>query len=283
MNMIEDLKLEDPRQLVKDGTWTFEKLQQMVLNSHKEVDNVEGLTPGDIIGYTSYNDIDCDAWVASTGYSMTTYDENGHLKMSDDWVGEKTYTIVKNISEWLHSSPDVFYDHSQGGTKNAIMAGRTLFGGIAGEVAVNFSSVPFAYSFLPYPKTAPDQKDYSSLLAFVYSVWSVPKSTKEFDRATAVLECMASEGYRGSYAVLRDNVFKSRFSREQIDSEMIDIIINSGYTDPVRIFNASFESSPVFTARSIVRGNGTTWVSDMQGLTDSVNRVLKNISRMVAG
>lgn len=280
LNMLETLKLDDPRQMVKDGTWTLEKMKTMTEGVGAELDKEEGKTAGDAYGYAYYSSVEPDCWIAASGMKMSSENSNGVLSLTDDFLGNKTHTLITNIATQKHSTND-WYNKPD---KEVVLGGNTLFGGVAGELMNSFASVPFKYGVLPYPKITEGQEGYYSLLGFTYTTFSIPNNAKDPDMSAAVLECMNSEAYRSSSPALFERVFKSRFTNDPIDVEMYDCIRAGAYVDSTRIFHSVFEASygwrgtPVGMFRTAIGANSGTWMSDIAGIKQNINTILSNIS-----
>ena len=280
LNMLEQHHLDDPRQMVKNGTWTLEKMKEMTKGVGAELDNEDGKTAGDAYGYAYYSSVEPDCWMAASGMKMSSENGDGVLSLTDDFLGDKTHTLITNIATQKHSTNDWYHEPN----KNAVLGGNTLFGGVSGEVMNDFANVPFKYGVLPYPKVTADQEDYYSLLGFAYTTFSIPNNAKDPDMSAAVLECMNSEAYRSSSPALFETVFKSRFSNDAIDAEMYDYIRAGAYVDSTRIFHSIFESSygwngtPTGIFRSAINTNSGTWMSDVAGIKQNINTMLSNIS-----
>lgn len=283
LDMAESLKLDDPRQLVKSGEWTLDKLIEMTKNVGAELDGVEGQSGGDQFGYAAYSGVDGDNWLAAAGIHITEEDQNGVLMLSEEFAGQKTHDLLAKVNSWYWGSGDCYNKYD----KTPILNGKTLFGGIAGELMYQMNEkTSHRYGILPYPKLSADQDEYYSLLGFAYTMFSIPNNAKDADMSSAVLECMNSEAYRSSCPDLFEKVFKSRFATDEVDGEMYDMIRAGAYVDPARIFASSFGSvgaGPVGMFRSSVSGNKTTWMSEIGEVKPAVNNTLKSISAFVGG
>lgn len=280
LNMLETLKLDDPRQMVKDGTWTLEKMIEMTKGVGSEQDQEEGKTAGDIYGYSYYSGVEADAWMAASGMRMSEKNANGVMQLSEDFLGNKTHTLITRVATQRHNTND-WYDKAD---KAVFNGGKALFGGVAGEAMPVLNKVAFKYGVLPYPKVTSEQDGYYSLLGFTYTNFSIPTNVSDPDMSAAVLECMNSQAYRSSAPTLYEMVFKSRFSTSPLDAEMYDYIRAGAYTDSTRIFHSVFESSygwkgtPTGIFRTAINGNSSTWMSDVEEIKYGINMMLTNIS-----
>ena len=283
LDMIDSLDLEDPRELVKSGAWTLDKMIEMTKNVGAELDGVEGQSGGDRFGYAAYSGVDGDNWLAASNIHITDEDQNGVLMLSEEFAGQKTHDLLSKVNSWYWNSGDCYNKYD----KTPILNGNTLFGGVAGELMYQMNEkTSYRYGILPYPKLSADQSGHSSLLGFAYTMFSIPNNAKDVDMSSAVLECMNSQAYRTSCPDLYEKVFKSRFATDPIDAEMFDMIRAGAYVDAARIFASSFgsvNSGPVGMFRSAVTGNKTDWMSNIGEHKTAVNNTLRSISAFIGG
>ena len=282
MDMIDDLELEDPREMVKKGTWTLDAMMEMTKDVGADVDGVTGKTEGDIYGYSYYSIVQNDYWLAAAGIPISEENSQGVLTLTEDFLGEKVHTLLTTLAAQFKGN-DWYHTHKA----SIFVDGRSLFGGVAIDWLDNVNDkATFKYGVLPLPKVQAEQEDYYSLLGFNYTNFSVPTNAKDPDMSSAVLECMASESYRYSTPVIFETVIKSRFSSSALDLEMFDIIRNGAYVDATRLFHGVMEPSlgwrgtPTGLFRSSVTDlkDNSTWISDVEGIKYSINQMLANIS-----
>ena len=283
VDILKSFEREDPRQMVKNGTWTIDKLIQMTKNVAGELDGVEGQGVDDRYAYAGYTGVEGDAWLAAAGINITEEDENGVLKLSEIFTGQITHDYLTKLNSWYWDSGECYTTYS----KTPILRGSTMFGGVAGELMYQMNEkTNYTYGILPYPKLNEDQDNYYSVVGFAHTVFSIPNNSRDTAMSAAVLECMNSEAYRSSCPDLYEKVFKSRFVTDPIDAEMYDIIREGAYLDQARIFASSFGSvnaGPVGMFRSCVSGNKNTWMSIIGEKKDSINGTFKSISAFVGG
>ena len=281
LNMLTENHLDDPRQMVKENVWTFDKLVEMTKDIGTDLDDEVGMGGvGDQYGFAGYSSTITDGWLSAAGIRMSDdKNEDQLLALTKDFVSEKTYNVIGKVNTWFWDSGDCRNTFN----KDVILNGHALFGAVAGEVMPRFADVSFKYGVVPYPKFFEGQEQYNSMLGFVYTAFSIPVTADDVDRSAAVLECMNSQAYRSSAPFLYQNVVKYKYSNDPIDAEMFDIIKAGAYVDACRVFNASFQGAqnPVFLFRNAINGNKTTWMSDIGKIELYVNNILQNVTDAV--
>ena len=275
-----NLGLSDPRPLVKEGTWTMDKMIEMTTNIYVDAGDA-GASVEDTFGYVCYGQVHMDCFIAASGIRMSAPNADGVIQLTDDFTGERTHSLITKLNEWLWSSGDNWYNTS-GGYK-VITENRALFGAVAGSTIIGLRDKDMSYGIVPYPKMYAEQEQYLTNLGFAYTNFCIPASAKDADMSAAVLEAMGSESHRTSAPALFENCMKSRWAADNLDGEMYDIIKGNLYIDTTRVFSSSFtwSSSAVALFRNSLTGNDSNWASKMKTNSKSINRILENISKSV--
>ena len=105
------------------------------------------------------------------------------------------------------------------------------------------------YGFLPYPKLDESQKSYHTLVADNALIGSIPSMSKNLDKMGAVLEVLSYETKRTVIPAWYETALKLKYSRDDIASQIIDIIHDSTTTNFIYAY-----SNPLYGAGQIMRG-----------------------------
>ena len=280
-NLGTSLGLSDPRPLVKEGTWTIDKMIEMTANTYVDAGEA-GPTVEDTFGYVNYGQVHMDCFIAASGIRMSTTNAEGVIQLTDDFMGEKTHALITKLNSWIWDTGDCWYN-SDGGYK-VITDNRALFGAVAGSTITGLRDKDMSYGIVPYPKMYADQTQYYTNLGFAYTNFCIPTSAKDANMSAAVLEALGSESHRSSAPALFENCMKSRWASDNLDGEMYDIIKGNLYIDSTRIFSSSFtwSSSAVALFRNSLTGNDNNWISKIKGASRSINKVFEGISESLS-
>jgi len=91
------------------------------------------------------------------------------------------------------------------------------------------------------------------------------------NRATAVLECLASESYRTVTPEIFEITIKVKYSSEENSAKIYDIIRNGAVYDLIRVFYKSF-TNPIDTLyQNSIINNNTNWKSTIDGYVTTYN------------
>ena len=219
-----DLAQEDPQALALEGKWTQDKLIEMAAGAYADLDTSGSKTEADQYGLFSYQHPNLDIFYMGAGLNYIDPTDSGELKLSDDILSEKSYGIIDKLNALFYSSNDGFFTKSV--SDGAIIeAGVSLFYNITGQLLTQrFYNSEMSYSILPAPKYDEAQASYLTPVAFTHSMYCIPVSAAKADMSGAVLECMASEGYRQVTPALFESSFKYKYSKGENDAKIFELI-----------------------------------------------------------
>ena len=282
-DMLAQLKLDDPREMVMDGTWTLDAMIEMTKKTYSDDDSISGPSDGDIYGWGSHANVHYDSFLCASGIRASAEDEQGVLRLTDDFTGQKTHDLIVKINNWLHGSGDCYYG---GESMTNFKLGKLLFSTYAATDVIRvLKDAEIDYGIVPFPKYDEEQAQHYCNVSFQHSLLSVPITVRDGDVSAAVLECMGSEAYRSSAPFVFENMLKSRFSNDALDGEMYDILKANVYVDATRLFSSSFTfaQSAVGMFRYSINDNKSTWMSDIGTYKRTINDILKNITTTMNG
>ena len=260
--------LEDFYPLVKEGTWTLDKMIELASGCYVDMNGDGTKDPGDAYGYV-VQPVYIDPFFFASGLRTTALDENCMPVLSPEFSGERTQELLvkmvdmfKTDAMFLSGYTMEGYDH----VRNAFMEDRALFFDTEISYATNYLRQSEAsYGILPIPKYDEAQKEYSTIMSFPYTLYGVPSDAKDPDMSAAVLECLASESYRTVSPALFEIALKVKFSQDAESAEMYDIIRSSATFDFGRIFCTNLDALTYSMFRDSVNSGNTNWMSTFQG------------------
>ena len=95
------------------------------------------------------------------------------------------------------------------------------------------------YGIIPYPKFDEGIESYGALAHDSAQLVSVVVSCKNVDMVSAVLEALAAENYRTVTPAYYEIALKTKYVRDDISGQIIDLIHDSSTTDFAYVFNNS--------------------------------------------
>lgn len=214
-----NLDLDDPYQLVYDGTWTLETMRRMSAAAYSDI-NGDGKRDGnDRLGYAHGEN-----YCILEPFLVEPYrkDENGDLYYEMNI--EKMHDIVTKFADIIYGEGGLV---AGGETKaEAIFAdGRALFiytNLYAAEKLFSLSD-GLVYGVLPMPKLDESEKAYGAGATDRPIV--IPTTAEDkVDFVGIVTEALNIEGYKQVYPAYFELTMKSRYADQTDDAQMLDII-----------------------------------------------------------
>ncbi len=275
-DMLNNLKLENPYDLVNNGTWTLDKMREMALAARK--DNGDGTwDKADTYGFVGgYNTVAMDFVTASRSRTVEA-DGKGNviLRLSSDPRIEETFTKVMDLF-W---DPGFWYTKSQNSndyytkdtlfqTNQALFADHTFFS------MIQLRDMEADFGALPFPKVYENQTEYGSMVEAGARVLTVPVTTKNPALTGAVLETMNFLSYRDVLPAYYEVVLKQKVSRDSDSAKMLDLILDSIYYDlGATMFNDQIKDG-IF--RDLFRDNKREYASRVTTQLPKIEQAITN-------
>lgn len=287
-NLITVYNLEDPYELVLDGEWTFDKFYSMCENKYSDTGDGQK-TIDDMYGFTIYeNNID-DYQISADLHAAKNID--GKLTLTGDFTGQAITDLIESLQKFL-ATDDVYHEAGASNPRSVFFEERAVFMTdrvfvIAGkDNSSHNEKIEFEYGVVPNPKLNKAQKEYCTNIGHPFTMYTVPSYQDEATRemSGAVLECLASEGYRTVTPQVFEVVMKVKYAYGDDSSRMFDLIRNTTCFEVGRLF-AIGNGETYFTAsafRLAVLSGKSNWVSTYKAQSASINADIKAINEKLA-
>ena len=232
--MIDDLKLEDPYELVRSKKWTLDKLNEMAAAALSDLNGDGKFELGnDRIGYTF--DLQAGrAILPSCGMKVATKtadDSYEYAFMTDKFVEmyAKVYRLVNEYDYSVYSSGNI--ETMQGKDVYSIFKSEyVLFLGSGIRATDNLRDMTADYGIIPYPMYDEKQDSYYT---FNYGTpyMSMLLSTKDPEMTAVMLEALNAESYKNVVPAYLDTALKGKYSRDAETAEMLDLVNSTSFFD----------------------------------------------------
>ncbi len=249
MEMLANLQLEDPVQFVDNKTWTIDKLIEYTSDLYSDVDQSGDPTAGDQYGFCS-QDYHLDAFYTGSNIKLLIPGDDNYLEISPDFFGQKTVDLVDKLGTWFKAGDtcvkyggwDVDYDlpFEEGRALfclNRVYMADSEYNKGAGPLR----NADWEYGILPVPLYDNSQENYVTVVGNPFTLWCVMQNAKDPSMSSAVIECLASEGYRKTSPALFENNMKYRYTPDTVgkgdSARMFDLIRETIAFDLGRIFS----------------------------------------------
>jgi hypothetical protein len=286
MDMLKDMHIEDPVSLVDSKTWTIDKLIELSSDLYVDLDQDSSTSEGDQFGFCSTY-FHLDAFYTGSDMMCIVAGDETPVKISDDFFGDKTTDLVDKLGSWFESG-DTYVNPYKGNISYSVPfnEGTCAFRLDRVYVADNLyhngalRDADFEYGILPVPLYNTDQEDYITVVGNPFTLWCVMQKANDPTMSSAVIECLASEGYRKTSPMIFENNMKYRYTPDSEGkgdgARMFDIIRASIAFDLGRIFSDSLEfmsEMPSKTAASC-----KSWSSEKTAYKKILNRAIVDLN-----
>ena len=241
-DIFDELGLDYPYQMVKDGTWTFDAFAKLVKQGAKDL-NGDGLMneKDDQYGYYSVDWYGPFSVMYSGGVRIYTKNEKGIPELTLN--NAKTTKIFSEFFN-LTKSEDVFMrlENERIPSSDLFRDGRAMFADKSLGDAKGLRDMSAEFGILPYPKFS-EEDNYASLIGGGSSLVVMPITVKDRNKTGKIVEALCAIGSRDVIPAFYDVSLKTKFSRDAESEQMIDIIKDSLVYDLGYISGGALQST----------------------------------------
>ena len=225
--LIENLNLEDPYEMVKNGTWTIEKNYQMAEAAISDLNGDGQMTVDDRFGYiTEWDRISLVAYYGTGNLLVDIID--GVPVASQKEVLFDAFQLCHSYCQMNGFMLDTFKqfgtaESSRIAGSELFKQGNSLFICNGTRLLPTMGDMEDDYGIVPLPKWSEDQDRYYSMQDG-YGI-SVPLAcSTDLERVCVIKEAVAAESMNIVRPAYYENALKNRYVRDEISVEMLDII-----------------------------------------------------------
>ncbi len=231
-DMAADHNLGDLYAIVEEGDWTFDLFRQMCETVLQDVDGDGVMGETDTFGYTARGSAVMPAfWVGADVHPATKDDTEALVFTALE--NEKFFDVCTQIFDmtWNNNAWNNNYVHltgADGDNKPAecFRAGGALFmdAKLYEVTALRDSDINFG--ILPYPKYDTAQQNYLGRMEGC-ELFGIPLTNTSLEMTGTIMEAMASESRISVVPAYYDVMLKSKVSRDEESSAMLDLILEN--------------------------------------------------------
>lgn len=233
-DMMTDLGLDMPYDLVREGKWTLDEMNKYLtagasLNGDDSaVWNKDGKT---IYGLTNHGDNMAYYTVGCGEFNI----ENKNGTITNTCGTARWFDVISKISSLLTTDDAKFIagyngndlDPEQGGYIYMFMNQRTLFAVSEVNKFQSYRSLEFDYGVIPFPKYDENQANYYSNAYEGATGAFIPVTSTDPEKVGLIIDAMSYEGEKSVVPVFREIAVESKGLRNDDSIEMLEIIVDS--------------------------------------------------------
>ena len=243
-DLLNNLGLDDPIQLVREGTWTADVMTEWVEKTGLDVDGDGAMTDADQYGLTmdSYTAFKVFAFALGGRIVDKDADDLPVLVMNSE---NMINVIDKTIALTCTPLGTLFCDEFSGKVDydywavagRVFKAGRALFFNGFTHSLSSLSDSDVNYNVIPYPKYDESQPAYYTLADKFAMLFGLPTTCAERDFAGFMLEALSWESTDTTLYTYYDISCKRKYMYDETGPEMLDITFSGIVYDPALIYN----------------------------------------------
>ena len=271
-DMVEDMNLESPYYLVREGRWTIDKLHEMSMTVSSDLDNDGNFTMADRYGIDGYSNVLCNTLMCGVGSILSIgKDENDlpYFDLDNDYNIERLLAVSE-----MFGKNDGFVCKME--DRGVFRDNKALFGSVLFSEVAAMRDVDINFGIIPTPKYNEEQTGYINLGGSPFFM-VVPQTVTDCDRTGAVMEALARTSEGVIDVAYYDIVLKGKSSRDDESVEMLDIIFSTlEYYHPLAnsYLNAPLADTYIFNGR-------TDFASYFASVKDSINTEIDEAIELV--
>ena len=232
-----DVGLEDIYALVKEGTWTFDKLSELAEKAGRDTDGDGEITEDDIYGFLGGRDV-MESFYYGSGEKLVASTEDGGLAFAfgqtERSVDAATKVIKMMQQKWfmnhhlIKNTDDIYY-------RQLFETGHGLFFWTRLDGITDMRAGEADFGIVPTPKYEESQANYYNLVSkHTGGLLTIPKSTAgaQLEEVTVVLEALTAESHYTLIPEYVESSLKTKGARDAESGPMVEIIINNRVFDP---------------------------------------------------
>ena len=257
--IFDELGLDYPYLMVKDGTWTFDEFSKLVKKGSKDL-NGDGVidVENDQYGFQSSEWQSPISILYTGGQRIYQKNEQGIPELTLNT--SKTVDIFDKYFELMDSEGCIIYLENTLTGPDMFREGRAMFrdGGLSS--AQGYRNMDDNFGILPYPKFT-ESDEYASIVNGYSNLLVIPLTVPDEHRTGNIIEALCAIGSRDVVPAFYEQSLKSKFSRDNESEEMIDIIRDSIIYDLGYAAAGTFDSIGRSLARSTTHDFSSTYAS----------------------
>jgi len=232
--LLADFSLDDPYQMVRAGSWTLGKLQEMARAVAADLNGDGAMDDNDRYGLLYQRD-SLTSFLTGSGEFIATKDNDDIPVLTIN--NPKALEVLNSLYDFLYDENFCFhvmrYFESRGldwtnGMTAMFQNNQALFMWIRMADVQNLRAMDTDFGILPIPKWNDAQANYlHNVNPWVGTATVVPQSAGNIEVSSAVLDTLASVSRHMLIPAYYDIQLSTQIARDEESEEMLDIIFSN--------------------------------------------------------
>lgn len=226
---------------VLENKWTMDKLIELTAASYSDLNGDGEVNEGDRLGYyiNQYNNI--DPFVYGSGVRVTTRNEDNIPEITMN--NERTVAFAEKLEKLCYGTIGVICTNRDNFLNvQEFINGNSLFLHGFLYTSENLREMENDYGIIPFPMFNETQESYKAVVHDIATLMCLPQNCQIVDEVCAMLEAMAYYSYYNVTPAYYETALKTKYARDEISSQIIDIIHDHNMTDIAYVYGGSFNN-----------------------------------------
>ena len=252
-DLIADHNLDNPYELVENGTWTLDKFAEMASTTGNDANGDGVYDDKDNYGMMSWRGVFYMFLLNGCGNTLIEKDEADVPVFT--FYDEKFVNSYEKILSIIHGEQKIYFDAEKDINNHRLQeimfpANQVLFWSECISWAKALREMEANFGILPAPKFDEAQTQYYSCNNGNFFGMSVPVSVSDIDRTSIIIEALQSASTDTVLAAYYDITLKSKYSRDEESSKMVDIIFDTTTYDCSTVYGLGSVKTNIYTMAS---------------------------------
>lgn len=280
-NMLDDLGLDTPYDMVRSGKWTIDRLNEYIkagTNLNGDEKFTWNVSANSIYGLTSWATC-ANALLIGANESYIIKDEKNLPTLGIE--NKRFYDVAARISTMLGQEGDYLLLNNSGEDHYEMIfkAGRALFLCAELKASSKYRDMNYNFGIVPMPKYDESQDEYRSLRFTGSLLMSIPVTNKDMNRTGIIMDALAYKSYTDVLPVYYDVNVSQKGLRNEDSIEMLGIIRDSRFFD---IGKAYGWTDDIYAAiQAALNAGSTDYASIIATNKEKVNENIKKTIELI--
>ena len=280
--MLDDYKLEYPYQLVRDGKWTLDKMNEYfgkTANLNGDDSFVFDGAGKAVYGVAAHTTTAVYMCLVSAGNSLLEQDAKGQLVYNG--ADEHFYNTVDKLTKTLsYAEGKVYFSDKDSLTEpdsyyHMFANGRSAFITTELKGTSRLRDMKADYGILPAPKYDENQKEYITFASENIHRLVIPVTNDDLSRTGVILDALSFESKKEILPLYYNQTISQKGLRDEDSIEMLDLINATRMTEVGKIFGITTGLIDAVT-NAVKAGDGSV-ASTVAGMESSVRESLQKL------
>ncbi len=265
-------------EIVLDGDWTIDYMTQLISDAYEDLNNNDKTDEEDRLGQVCWalaGTVDPFVYGTDIEFSKRTADGGIELTM----MSEEAVTLAEKLNALFNQTGNLVVSSNE--HINIFKNGNTQFLAFAKFTdATSLRDMESDFGFLPHPKFDEEQDEYRSLIHDSCCVGAIPITAPNTDIIGAVLEALNYETSKTVTPTWYETALKVKYTRDDISSQMIDLIHDSATTHFIYAYNYSLNGIGLIY-RNLVKANSNDFASTYASMESAALESLATLTDLL--